>query len=110
MDSHDSYLNLIAHIDDLVAGFAAHEDERIRERAVALLSGLDVLHRTALERLVERLREAGGGPAFEQAAKDPIVSILLGLYDLAELDLPDEPAQQHSPDGFVPIEDVTFVD
>lgn len=107
MDARASYLNLIAQVDDLIGALTEHEDDRVRERTVALLSGLDALHRKALERLVERLGEAGGAPALEQAAKDPVVGILLGLYDLADLHLPDE---SRSPQGFVPFDDVGIME
>lgn len=105
MMSHDSYVDLIGHLDDLVAIFEEHPDERTREQVTALLGGLDALHREGLSRLVVALHEAGGGVLLEQAARDPVVKILLGLYDLAELDLPEQ-QQVPEPSGFVMLDDV----
>lgn len=110
--SLESYLNLIRQVDDLIAAFADHPDPRTVERAGALLGGVDALHREGLTRLVDALREAGAGEMIDRAAEDPIVEIFLGLYDLAELDLPDGPdptaPAAGSPDGFVPREALTM--
>lgn len=102
-----SYIHLIRQLDALVATFEEHPDAATREQALALLSGLDALHRTGLERLVERLREAGGGMALEQATTDPVVRTLLSLYDLAPLDVPMEPAP---PAGLIPLDQVGILD
>lgn len=99
--SYESYVTLIGHLDDLIAGFEDDPDPATRERAVALLGGLDALHREGLTRLVALLREAGAGSAVERAAADPVVGILLGLYDLADLPVPEAP---QPPPGFVPLD------
>lgn len=99
--AYESYVTLIGHLDDLIAGFEDDPDPATRERAVALLGGLDALHREGLTRLVGLLREAGAGAAVERAAADPVVGILLGLYDLADLPVPKSPA---APPGFVPLD------
>jgi hypothetical protein len=106
MMAYESYLNLIRQLDDLIAGFEQHPDPVTREQAIALLGGLDVLHREGLGRLVERIRGMGGGELLDQAVTDPVVETLLGLYDLAELDLPEEPAPAGST-TFVPLERLT---
>lgn len=97
-----SYLDLIRHVDDLLADLERHPDPVTRERVVVLLQGLDALHREGLERLAARLREGGDGEALDEASRDPIVRTLLGLYGLAELDLPEEERSA----GFVPLEDI----
>lgn len=102
MSSYEAYLDLIRRLDGLVAGLELHPDFATREQAVSLLTGLDALHRAGLTRLVERLREAGAGAALEQATNDPIVATLLGLYDLADLGLPDEPPPAPPP-AFIPL-------
>lgn len=104
MMAYESYLNLIQQIDDLVAGLEHHPDSAIREQVVALLSGLDALHREGLGRLVGALREAGAGVLLERAAADPVVEILLCLYDLADRQLPETPQPATAPSGFVPLE------
>lgn len=108
MLSYESYLTLIRQVDELVELFEQHPDPATRERLTALLSGLDALHREGITRLVKMLREAGAGPAVEQAVADPVVEILLGLYDVVELDLPEEPEQAAVATTFVPIENLTF--
>lgn len=109
MTGYDSYLHLIQQLDELIALFEEHPDPVTRERAVALLSGLDALHREGLRRLTDRLREFGGEAILQQATKDPVVEVLLGLYDLVDLDLPDEPARPAAR-SFVPLEAVTILD
>ncbi len=105
-DRYASYLNLIEQVDSLVAGFVDHPDPMTREQAIALLSGLDALHREGLDRLVAIVRMAGATEILERFESDPIVRILLGLYDLAKLDLPQENAQ---PTGFIAVDDVTLL-
>lgn len=99
---YETYLNLIAQVDDLVDRFEHHPDATTREQALALLEGVDALHREGLTRLVEALREAGAGDLVARAAEDPVVEILLGLYDLVELDLPEEQGSS----SFVPVDRV----
>jgi hypothetical protein len=82
--SFDDYRALMAELDQLVAWFELHPEFSTRERAVTLLSDLDRLHREALWRLVDALRNAGAGPALEQARADPVVATFLSLYDLGD--------------------------
>lgn len=103
MLSYETYLNLIRHLDDLVAAFEQHPDAATREQAGALLSGLDALHREGLTRLIGALREAGAGTLVDQAAADPVVATLLGLYDLGDLDLP---AEASPPAAFIPLDNL----
>ncbi len=88
--SSETYRVLIRQLDDLVAIFENHPDEATREQAVALLSGLDMLHHEALGRLVAVLRNHGGAQLLDRALQDPVVHTLLALYGLTELDLPEE--------------------
>jgi nitrite reductase/ring-hydroxylating ferredoxin subunit/Fe-S cluster biogenesis protein NfuA len=62
------------------------EDEQAREEVFALLEGIDILHRQALERLLE----FGGRELVERVSRDPVVHTLLEMYDLPA---PDERAQ-----------------
>lgn len=107
MLAYETYVNLIKQLDDLVAIFEHHPDPTTREQAITLLSGLDLLHREGLTRLVGALREAGGQALLDQAAADPVVEILLGLYDLVALDLPEAPQSGPTrPPGFIPLEGI----
>lgn len=106
--SYESYLRLIRQLDELVALFENHPDPATREQAVALLSGLDMLHHEGLGRLVEALRLAGGGEPLDRAVQqDPVIKTLLGLYGLAKLDLPEEAEPERSV-TFVPLERLTM--
>jgi hypothetical protein len=105
--AYESYLRLIRQVDDLVASFDDHPDEATRERVAALLGGIDLLHREGLTRLSEGLKNHGMGPVLEAVAGDPVVRTLLGLYDLAELDLPEEPAPEEGV-TFIPRERLTM--
>lgn len=105
-DRYASYLNLIEQVDSLVTGFEDHPDPITREQVIALLSGLDALHREGLDRLMAIVRMADAPEVLKRFEADPIVRILLGLYDLAELDLPQENTE---PSGFVALDDVTLL-
>jgi hypothetical protein len=111
VSGYDSYVRLIRQLDDLIGAFERHPDEATREQAIALLGGLDHLHREGLTRLVRRIRDAGGSDIMDHAASDPVVETLLGLYDLADLELGepgigDEPGPSASV-TFVPLERLT---
>ncbi len=71
------------HLDELVREFEGLPLPAVRDRVFELLQTVDALHRAGLVRLVDLLREQGGGAALERAAADPIVRTLLVLYDLA---------------------------
>src|SRR5215210_9584983 len=62
------------------------EDERTREEVLALLEGIDVLHRQALGRLLDLVGTLGGRGLAERVSEDPIVRTLLEMYDLPEAD------------------------
>jgi Fe-S cluster biogenesis protein NfuA/nitrite reductase/ring-hydroxylating ferredoxin subunit len=81
---------LAAQIDALVQELEALPYPAVREQMFELLQAVDGLHRLALGRFVGLLREHGGSSALERAADDPVVALLLRLYDLA----PDDPRQQ----------------
>jgi hypothetical protein len=98
--SYEAYLAVLERLDEAVRRFEVHPDFPTRARVVALLGDIDTAHREGLRRLVEGLREAGAGEALERVTADRVVRTLLGLYDLADLGLP-EPGR--SPAGFVPL-------
>jgi len=62
------------------------EDERTREEVLALLEGIDILHRRALGRLLELVTNLGGSELVERVSQDPVVHTLLEMYDLPEAD------------------------
>jgi hypothetical protein len=52
MMPYETYMNLLRQLDDLVTTFEHHPDPTTQEQVAALLSGLDMLHREGLRRLV----------------------------------------------------------
>jgi hypothetical protein len=106
------YLGLLRQVDALVAAFDDHPDEATVERVLALLTSIDLLHRTALTRLVAGLRGQGAGAVLDRVADDRVVGTLLALYDLVQLDVPDElPTDDPSRAGavaFVPRNQLTL--
>ena len=104
---YEHYVDLAGYVDRLITELAEHRDAATREQVVALLEALDLLHREGLVRLADALRAGGAGDALDRAASDdPVVRVLLGLYGLAELDLPpdDSPAHDAGTVAFIPAE------
>lgn len=82
----DEFEALLAHLDGLVAEFEGHPDPSVRERALELLRHVDAVHREGIGRLAQLISHSY--PQFlQEAARDPVVGILLALYDLT----PSEP-------------------
>ena len=106
---YENYVALMRELDELVSAFQAHPDPHTRDAALALLNGLDLLHREGLQRLVSALRERDAGHALEEGVEeDRVIRAFLGLYDLADLDLPSttpgsaDGASPETPDGADP--------
>ena len=97
--TEEAFRAVARHLDDLVREFEDLPYPRIREQVFELLQTVDALHRSALHRLVDLLRQHDGGAVLERAAADPVVGTLLLLYDLVP-----EPAMPASPP-----ETVTFI-
>lgn len=107
--AYERYLSIIHRLDEIVGSLEQHPDEQTRTHVVALLSAVDALHREGLEQMVGRLRDFSGDVLVEHLLEDPVVATLLGLYGLAELDVPEEPEEPPAPAdevGFVRLEDV----
>lgn len=82
----DDLAGLGEWLDALIQDFAAHPDERVRERVFALLEGVDALHRAALARLVGLLQAPGAEAVWARAQADRVISTVLLLYDLLPQD------------------------
>ena len=102
-------------LDELVQEFEAMPFPQVREAVFDLLQAVDALHRVGLRRMLGVLDEHDGGASIAHAAEDPVVRMLLTLYDL----LPSDPRAQvetalstirpyiHSHGGEVEVLDVT---
>ena len=76
--TNEEWDDLLAHVDALVAGIEALPDLGTRERVLALLQGIDAIHREALTRLVRLFKEG----VLAQVVTDPAIRTLMELYDL----------------------------
>ncbi|MGQ0607281.1 MAG: hypothetical protein ACT4OQ_02280 [Chloroflexota bacterium] len=93
-----------ADFDELIAWVAERMGEveelpdESRRVVMALLDGVDLLHRQGLARFVDRVRLLGGRGMLERLTEDSTVTTLLELYDLApgEEDM-QEAAARRSP-------------
>jgi hypothetical protein len=73
---------LLTHLDALLTEFEQHPDAVVSARAMEMIQLVDAVHREALGRLVA-LAGRRNPRWIEEAACDPVVRILLALYDLA---------------------------
>lgn len=76
------YEELMAWVGDRLVALDSLSDGE-RERVLAALDGVDLLHREGLGRLVDRVRLLGGRGFLERVVEDATVRALLDLYDLA---------------------------
>lgn len=91
-------------LDEMVRNFETLPFPEIREQVFELLQAVDALHRSALTRLLDLLREHDGGALLERAAADPIAGTLLVLYDLAPE--PAAPAAAPGTLNFIPLDQI----
>ena len=76
--SNEEWSELLAEVNGLIRELETHPDPEIRDRALALLQGIDAIHREPLTRLV-RLFKKG---VLEKVITDPAIHTLMELYDL----------------------------
>jgi hypothetical protein len=77
----EEFEELLTSLDALIAEFEAHADGTVSERALEMLRLVDAVHREGLGRLVDVIRRRRP-ELMGEAAADPVVRILLALYDL----------------------------
>ncbi|MFP5353205.1 MAG: NifU family protein [Actinomycetota bacterium] len=70
--------NLLSRLEELLDE-VDHLDEPIRDRVFELLDGIDLLHRTALNRLAEHLPEE----TLSALREDPAITWMLDAYGVA---------------------------
>ncbi len=68
----------LEQLDQLIQRFAQHPDQGVQEAVVGLLQAVDTLHRGALHRLGAFLEARS---LLDEAAADPHVGLLFGLYE-----------------------------
>ena len=97
---YEHYVDLAAGLNAVIDALQKHPDAQVREQVAELLDRIDLLHREPLTRLVETLKSRGSAAVFDELTKDPVVGVLLGLYDLVNIGLPDA----RSGIAFIPLE------
>src|SRR5947199_7193505 len=88
-----SYTEIMPRVGELADKLLSHPDRDVRMQVEELLDWVDVFHREGVGRLVEMIRSWRGEIFLESVARDDITGTFLGTYDLGELDLTDELAQ-----------------
>lgn len=77
----DEFERLLMSLDALITEFEGHQDREVSARVVELVHRVDAVHRAGLERLVAVV--ASRRPELlDEMAADPVVGLLLTLYDL----------------------------
>jgi|SRR5215469_18104301 len=90
--------DLLTRLDALVTDFEHHPDPAVSARALEMIHHVDAVHREGLGRIVA-LISARDPKLIEEATRDPIVRILLALYDL-------EPGGGRERGAFIPLADL----
>lgn len=78
--------DLLAEVERLLAVLSAHPDPVVGESAAALLANIDVVHRTALTRLMGAIQSMAGDAFVNRLTADPAIRLLLMSYDLLAVD------------------------
>jgi nitrite reductase/ring-hydroxylating ferredoxin subunit len=78
--------DIVAEADRLIAALGAHPDLAVRGQVERLLTCIDAVHRTGLERLVALIHAMAGDAFLHRLASDPAVRLLLMAYDLVPVD------------------------
>ncbi|MDQ2664560.1 MAG: nitrite reductase (NAD(P)H) small subunit [Gemmatimonadota bacterium] len=78
--------DLLADVERLIGVLSAHPDPSVGETALALLASIDVVHRTALTRLLGAIQSMAGDAFVNRLTADPAIRLLLMSYDLLAVD------------------------
>jgi nitrite reductase/ring-hydroxylating ferredoxin subunit len=78
--------DILADVERLLGMLSAHPDPVVGETVTALLANIDVVHRTALTRLMGGIRSMAGDAFVNRLTGDPAIRLLLMSYDLLAVD------------------------
>ena len=78
--------DLLVEVEQLITALADHPDPNVGETADALLANIDVVHRTALTRLMGAIQSMAGDAFVNRLTADPAIRLLLMSYDLLAVD------------------------
>jgi 3-phenylpropionate/trans-cinnamate dioxygenase ferredoxin component len=78
--------DLLEEVQRLIAELESHPDPSVRTSLMALLQGIDAVHRTALTHLVGAIQSMAGEAFMNRLTADPAIRLLLMSYDLIAVD------------------------
>jgi nitrite reductase/ring-hydroxylating ferredoxin subunit len=78
--------DILDEISRIIAALESHPDPAVRENVVALLAGIDTVHRTALSHLFGAIQAMGGEAFVNRLTADPAIRLLFMSYDLLAVD------------------------
>lgn len=78
--------DLLVEVEQLIAQLSAHPDPQVGAMLTALLDRVDVVHRTALARLIGAIQSMAGDAFINRLTADPAIRLLLMSYDLLAVD------------------------
>ncbi|MFQ5707584.1 MAG: hypothetical protein ACE5HO_09065 [bacterium] len=97
------YDQLVLRINACIEGFESLPDSEIKQDVFDLLKNLDLLHREALQRILNLLENEVPGLVVE-LQKDFVIQTLLILYEFVQLDEMPKPTQNNG--SFIPIDKI----
>ena len=78
--------DILEDVQRLINELESHPDSAVGARLTDLLQGIDVIHRTALTRLVTAIHTMAGEAFINRLTADPAIRLLLMSYDLIAVD------------------------
>jgi 3-phenylpropionate/trans-cinnamate dioxygenase ferredoxin component len=78
--------DVLEDVQRLIASLESHSDPAVRTSVIALLQGIDAVHRTALTHLVGAIHTMAGEAFMNRLTADPAIRLLLMSYDLIAVD------------------------
>jgi nitrite reductase/ring-hydroxylating ferredoxin subunit len=78
--------DVLVEVERLIGLLMSHADPAVGQTATALLEGIDIVHRTALSRLMAAIQSMGGDAFVNRLTSDPAIRLLLMSYDLLAVD------------------------
>ncbi|MEP7345132.1 MAG: Rieske 2Fe-2S domain-containing protein [Gemmatimonadaceae bacterium] len=78
--------DVLGEVERLIGILSTHSDPQVSETILALLARIDVVHRTALTRLMGAIQSMAGDAFVNRLTADPAIRLLLMSYDLLAVD------------------------
>jgi nitrite reductase/ring-hydroxylating ferredoxin subunit len=78
--------DVLIEVERLIGLLHSHPDPAVGETTTAVLERIDLIHRTALSRLMGAIQSMGGDAFVNRLTSDPAIRLLLMSYDLLTVD------------------------